>query len=131
MNVLIAVGSGGCLGALLRFGVILWAPRLPLSESVQLPLGVILANLGGCFLLGLLKGAVDAGGIFSDATRLFLFTGLLGGFTTFSTFGAETVDLLERGQPFAAMLYVGISVFGGILLVWAGLGLAGELFPGR
>lgn len=120
MESFIAVAVGGSVGAVCRYGVTLWAPRWPLSESFQLPLGVLIANLLGCLLFGLLKGAGDAAQFFGDTTRLFLFTGFFGAFTTFSTFSLEALQLFQSGHVAAALSYVLLSVVFGIAFVWLG-----------
>ncbi|WP_040338836.1 fluoride efflux transporter CrcB [Candidatus Blastococcus massiliensis] len=105
-----AAALGGALGALARWGV---AEALP-SDAGGWPWATLLVNLTGCLLLGLLLGRVVPR--FPDATwpRPFLVTGLLGGFTTFSAFALETVQLTEGGHPGAAAGYVLASVAGGI-----------------
>ncbi len=118
MEKLLAVGAGGCLGALLRYGVVTWIPRWPLTDSLPIPLGVLFANLLGCMLVGALRGISESLHVFNETSSLFLFTGLLGGFTTFSAFSMETIDLLQRGQFAGATIYVGVSVVAGILLAW-------------
>ncbi|NNC54438.1 MAG: CrcB family protein, partial [Pseudomonadales bacterium] len=86
-----AIAAGGALGALMR-----WLLAAPLN-STGLPLGTLLVNLLGSFLIGaLLVVFADKGG--SEALRAGVVVGLLGGFTTFSAFSLETVQLLERGQ---------------------------------
>lgn len=120
MDKLLAVGCGGFLGAILRYGMILWVPRVPLFQDCPLPLATLLVNLIGCLIIGFLKGFADCLHVFNPSTNLFLFTGLLGSFTTFSTFGFETWRLLDEGKIFEVLLYVSLSVFLGILLVWLG-----------
>ena len=72
-------------------------------------------------MAGVLAGLVEKHELFSAETRLFLFTGLLGGFTTFSAFGLETMFLLRRGEPWVAAIYVGASVLLGVIAVWLGI----------
>ena len=87
---------------------------------MPIPMGVVLVNLLGCLLIGILKGLSDTHDWFSPTATLLVFTGVLGSFTTFSTFGMETIELLQAGQWWGASLYVGISVVLGLLLVWVG-----------
>jgi|MDTC01.3.fsa_nt_gb CrcB protein len=124
MTQVIAVGLGGCVGALLRYGLVGWIPQWPLSQTMPIPIGVLIVNLMGCLLIGVLKGLSDARDFFSPATALLVFTGCLGSFTTFSTFGMETVDMLQAGQWSSAVLYVGISVLVGLILVWVGYNIS-------
>lgn len=77
-------------------------------------------NVLGCLLIGALAGAAEKFGFIGPGVRLFLFTGLLGGFTTFSAFGFETFYLLRRGEPAIAALYAGASVLACLAAVWAG-----------
>jgi fluoride exporter len=115
--VLVFLGSG--LGAIARYklgGVVLHH-----SVDWRFPLGTFLVNVSGCLIAGILAGAIERQGLFSADTRLFLFTGILGGFTTFSAFGLETVFLLRRGDVGVAMAYVGLSVLCGVVALWLGM----------
>ena len=73
-----------------------------------------MVNVLGCAVAGLLSGLVERHDMFGPHMRLLLFTGILGGFTTFSAFGLETIHLLRRGQAGAAAAYVGLSVVVGL-----------------
>lgn len=117
------MGLGGFLGAISRYklgGVILHH-----SGSWRFPLSRFVVNVIGCFAIGVLAGLVEHREMFSASTRLFLFTGLLGGFTTFSDFGYEGVFLLRRGEVAIALLYAASSVICGMGAVWIGLKLIG------
>jgi CrcB protein len=107
-----AVAAGGALGAV---------ARLLVGRAVQgdaaFPRGTLVVNVSGCLVFGLLAGLFAAQA--SDTLRLFVFTGVLGGFTTFSSFGSETI-LLARTQPLRAMAYVVLSVGLGLVAVVAG-----------
>ncbi len=128
MDKLLAVGFGGFFGAILRYGYGIWIPRIPFLADCPMPLPTLLANLSGCLLIGLLKGIADCLYLISPSTSLFLFTGVLGAFTTFSTFAFESWTFLEDGKIFELLLYVSLSVFLGIVLVWAGYNLSCRLF---
>ena len=80
-----------------------------------------LVNVLGCLAAGILMALATKQGLFSENTRLVLFFGLLGGFTTFSAFGLETVDLLQRQEFLWAGLYVMLTVFVGLLALWLGM----------
>lgn len=115
-----AVAAGGAVGAVARYHVTLWAQaRWPSA----FPTGTLIVNLAGCLLLGVLAGAVGARPSLSPAIRLFVGVGVLGAFTTFSTFGLETLVALERGQFGIALSYVGTSVAVGLAAVAVGLKL--------
>ncbi len=87
----------------------------------RFPLGTFIVNVLGCLAAGILSGLIERHHVFSADTRLFLFTGLLGGFTTFSAFGVETVFLLRRGETFVAIAYVALSIAVGLGLLWLGM----------
>ena len=90
------------------------------SGSARFPLGTLVVNLIGCFVIGLLSYLADSREFFSTEARAFLFVGLLGGFTTFSAFGSETVSLFREGDNTFALINVAVQVIVGLLLVWAG-----------
>ena len=118
---LLLVMLGGAIGAGLRYGVGLAAAgRL----GADFPWGTFLVNLAGGLGAGLLLGFLLARGDTADPWRLFLGVGLLGGFTTFSAFSAETAFMLQRGQFGLATLYILSSVIGALVLLFAGLWLA-------
>lgn len=100
------VGLGGALGAMLR---VFFSKLLP-AHIMGLPTYILLVNIIGCFLIGLLVEALPAIWPGSDNMRYFLVSGLLGGFTTFSAFALEFGFLVERNQMLLAMLYAALSV---------------------
>ena len=117
------VGLGGFIGSIARFkmsGVILHR-----SEAWNFPLSTFAVNVLGCLVIGVLAALVEHHDFFSPATRLFLFTGLLGGFTTFSAFAYEGAFLIRRGLFSVATIYAVLSVLVGLLAVWAGMKLVG------
>ncbi|MEX0977046.1 MAG: fluoride efflux transporter CrcB [Woeseia sp.] len=112
------VGVGGFGGALLRYGLNgLLIRQFPLSTF---PLGTLAVNLFGCLMIGIVAGLIESRQFFSIEMRVFLLIGLLGGFTTFSTFGIETFSLFRNEQYLSAATNVGLHVVAGLLLVWAG-----------
>lgn len=115
---LCVVGAGGCLGSVLRYLVSGWVQDR--SGSIAFPYGTTAVNLSGCFVIGLLSWLIETRSLFSPETRAFLLIGLLGGFTTFSTFGNETLNLLRSGRAELAMLSVGAHVVAGVGMVWLG-----------
>ncbi len=113
---------GGGLGALSRWGLSAGLEKLTNRTALhQFPLGVLACNLLGCFLIGCVLGH------FAQKTPLWvtplLITGFLGGFTTFSTFGRDTVSAIHDGLTLIAILNILLSVILGLLAVWAGLRL--------
>lgn len=114
---MLAVGIGAALGAIARWLLGLWLN----SFSASLPWGTLAANLVGAYLIGVALGCFL---IFPETPgwlRLLVTTGFLGGLTTFSTFSAETVGLLERGHILPAIGYSSLSLFGALMFTAAGL----------
>jgi CrcB protein len=112
------VALGGALGSVFRYLLGAWTQAL--SKSIDFPYGTLAVNLLGCFLIGFLAQLAEARGAFTSETRLFVFIGILGGFTTFSSFGNETVNLLREGGTLNALANVGANVIVGLLLVGLG-----------
>ena len=112
------VGVGGFIGSTLRYVVAGWVQQL--SKSLDFPYGTLAVNLIGCFVIGFLGELAEARGIFASETRLLIFIGLLGGFTTFSSFGNDTLNLVRSGQMLNALTNVAVNVLFGLLLVWLG-----------
>lgn len=123
MHPVLLVGLGGFLGAVARYR--LGGVLLHLTVQERFPFSTFAVNVLGCLVVGVLAGLAERHEAFGADARLFLFTGLLGGFTTFSAFGLEAVYLLRRGEVATAALYAGGSVVLGIAAVWLGLKLAG------
>ena len=116
------VGLGGFIGALCRYGLAGVVHRgLP---QTTFPVGTLVVNLLGCLLIGYLAGLADSRQLFAPELRLFAFIGLLGGFTTFSTFGYETVALARDTGYLQAAVNVGLHVVLGLMLVWLAYSLA-------
>ena len=118
MTTLFWVMGGGALGSGLRYGVGLWLNR------PAFPMGTLAVNLLGCFLIGGLATWFGQRLELSEGVRLAVLVGFLGGFTTFSSFGLETVRLMESERMMAAIAYVSVSNLVGFLAVWGGMKLA-------
>jgi CrcB protein len=116
----IAVGGGA--GAVLRYLVSGWAQRM---TPGAFPLGTLTVNVVGCLVIGWLAGIFAGPAILRDGHRLGLLVGLLGGFTTFSSFGWETMKLLSEGRTGAALLNVGLANVLGLCAVWVGYRFSG------
>lgn len=126
MKNLLLVGIGGFIGSILRYTV--GGLVLHLSAQQRFPYSTFSVNVLGCLAIGLLAGLAERHDMFGPGTRLFLFSGLLGGFTTFSAFGIDAVTLLRRGEWLIATVYAGASVVLGITAVWLGIKLV-SMFP--
>lgn len=125
MHNILLVGLGGFLGSIARYK--LGGLVLHMTVQQRFPFGTFTVNVLGCLVVGLLAGAAERYEAFGPDARLFLFTGLLGGFTTFSAFGLETMHLVRRGDLTTAALYAGGSVVLGLAAVWLGLTLVSML----
>jgi CrcB protein len=111
------IALGGAFGALLRYGVSAVAQRM---HETPLPIGTFVVNVSGCLVIGLLGGLMAGPYAPREETRVLLMVGLLGAFTTFSTYGLETVNLLGDRQFGAAAVNVLASNAVGLLAVWLG-----------
>lgn len=125
MQSLLLVGLGGFLGSIARYKLSEFI--LHLAAQGRFPYGTLTVNILGCLVVGVLAGIAERYSIFSLDARLFLFTGLLGGFTTFSAFGLESIQLIKRGDLGITALYVSSSLVLGITAVWLGLKLVSLL----
>ncbi len=126
MLTVLVIGLGGFLGAVLRYTVSGWMQRW--SQELNFPHGTLIVNLIGCLLIGLLSQLVETKNLFNPEMRMFLFIGLLGAFTTFSTFGAETLNMISSNRIFSALLNIGMHLVFGLGFVWFGRLLAGWLW---
>jgi CrcB protein len=126
MNYLI-VFLGAGVGGAARHGVNVLSARL---VGTGFPTGTLVVNALGCLLMGLIAGTFAFRGHLPQEMRLFLTTGILGGFTTFSTFSLDAALLWERGETGLAALYVGASLLLSLAGVAAGLGLTRTVLSG-
>ena len=124
-NILL-IALGGGLGAVLRWLLAGLIKPPATGPFAGFPVWIFIVNVTGCFLFGLLNGFCTARG---EEWRLAILTGILGGYTTFSTFGWDTYRLLRDGQPGLAVLNAVGSVVAGVLAVWAGVVLSGRGTP--
>lgn len=122
MKSILLVALGGAVGSAARFKLSGWV--LHHASNWRFPAGTFAVNVIGCFVAGLLAGLAVKQELFTPEARVFLFTGLLGGFTTFSAFGYETFMLLTGGQFGRAGLNVALSVGLGLASIWVGYRLA-------
>ncbi len=108
---------GACAGAIARWQLALWLN----TGGTWVPMGTLAANLAGGWLVGVLVGVFEALPHLDPAWRLALVTGFLGALTTFSTFSAETVQLLQAGRIGQALALAALHLLGSLTLTWVGL----------
>jgi CrcB protein len=119
MTRLLVIGCGGFLGAIARYGLTL---AIQNRANSNVPFGTMAVNVLGCFLLGLLTAYLSTRPDHNEHWSLFLRVGLLGAFTTFSTLGIETVELLTTGEYKAGLLSLfGNLLLGGVAVVFGGM----------
>lgn len=117
MKIIMAIGAGSFIGGVSRYVLSIMIQNKAFSTF---PFGTLTVNLLGCFLIGLVYGLSEKGNISPD-WRLFMATGVLGGFTTFSAFSNETIGMLREGQVLFAFSYVFASVVFGLALTFIGI----------
>lgn len=122
MKVLLPLALGGSLGAMARWFLHQAVDQRWPSAS-PFPLGILVVNGLGCFAFGLLMGWLEDRHWAGESLRLAIFTGFLGSFTTFATFGWNTLDLLRQGQMWLAGVNILASVIIGLVAVWGGYSL--------
>ncbi|MBK5284304.1 MAG: fluoride efflux transporter CrcB [Bacteroidia bacterium] len=123
MRTLLLIGSGSFIGGILRY---LTSQFIYNKSALTFPFGTLGVNIIGCFFIGILFGMTEKASISFEA-RLFLATGICGGFTTFSAFSQETFSLLREGQFTYAVIYIVLSVVIGLLATFSGI-MALKLF---
>lgn len=118
MDRVLLAGTGGFIGSVLRY----WLSGLvqQLAQNIEFPYGTLAVNLLGCLVIGFLSELADARGVFTVESRVFFFVGILGGFTTFSSFTNETMNLLRDGEILPAITNVILQVVLGLSCVWVG-----------
>jgi CrcB protein len=123
------IGAGGALGSMLRFWVASVIDSTAQKGGVIFPWGTIIVNISGCFVIGFIYAISAAEGriILSSLTRQFILIGILGGYTTFSSFSLQTLLLAQDGQWGGAMANVLLSVVLCLAGVWLGAASASVL----
>src|SRR5574344_1546660 len=117
MKTLLFIGAGSFMGGGVRFIV---SRTLQANFSTSMPVGTMVVNIIGCFVIGLLYGLFDRGHISNNALWLFLTVGFCGGFTTFSTFMYENFSFFQAQNFFHSMFYTGLSFMLGMSAVYFG-----------
>jgi len=118
MTNILLIGIGGFIGSILRYLASGYVQQA--SKSIDFPYGTLVVNVLGCFIIGFLAQLAEDRGVFTNQSRLFVFTGFLGGFTTFSAFGNESFNLARDSQMMNAFANVSANVILGLFAVWLG-----------
>jgi CrcB protein len=125
MQKILFIGLAGLVGTLVRYWLSMWADG---RWGPVFPAGTLVVNLLGCLAVGFLLHATETRYSLDPALRSALFLGLLGGFTTFSSYGVQTFNLVRTGHFFLAALNVVVSNAAGLLLVWVGYTASTRVF---
>ncbi len=118
LKTILIVGTGGFIGSIARYLTQLLVERYLHSAF---PWGTFAANMAGCFIIGLVFALAAKGNLLSPEWRIFLTVGFCGGFTTFSSFAYNNLNMLSENNYFQFFLNIGLSVFLGIAAVYAGI----------
>ena len=122
MKSIFLIGIGGFIGSIMRYLIYIWTQSL--FKELSFPLGTLIVNISGCLLLGLLNGWAENHQFFTLQIRLFMFVGLLGSYTTFSTFSYQTIEMIQSGHSYQALLNVAIQVIVGLFAAFIGFQIA-------
>lgn len=112
------VGIGGFIGASLRYWFSGWVQEA--TRSTSFPYGTLVVNCCGCLVIGLLSQLGETHGFLNERMRLLVTVGIVGGFTTFSTFSNESMNLLHDGDSLLSIVNIGLHVILGLTMVWVG-----------
>jgi CrcB protein len=118
MHNILIVGIGGFIGSILRYMISGYVQNL--SQSISFPYGTLSVNIIGCLFIGIISQLVELQIGITAETRLFLMVGILGGFTTFSAFGNEALNILQDQRVFLSLMYIGSHLFIGLFAVYLG-----------
>ncbi len=121
LKTILYIAIGGAIGSVFRFLTTVLVSKF---WSNQFPLATFIANITGCFLIGLFIGILAKNNLTDSYLKWFLVTGFCGGFTTFSAFGMENYNLLQSNNSLLVFGYIGLSIILGLLAVWFGLFIA-------
>ena len=118
LKTILFIAIGGAIGSVLRFLTTVLVSKF---WSNNFPLATFMANIIGCFLIGLFIGILAKNNLENSNLKWFLVTGFCGGFTTFSAFGMENFNLFQNNNSLLAFGYIGVSILLGLSAVWFGL----------
>ena len=117
-RIIFVVGSGGFIGTVARF---LANEGMKKITSANFPIGTLLVNILGCLIIGIVYGFMERGKLLEPELRLFLTTGLCGGFTTFSAFSVENILMLRNGEFLSVFAYLALSILFGFAATYLGM----------
>ena len=126
MGKLLLAGIGGFIGSALRYAVAGLVQNR--SDSIRFPFGTLAVNLLGCAAIGFLSQLAESRGVFTAEARVLIFIGVLGGFTTFSAFGNETMNLWRDGENTVACVNVAANVVLCLGAIWFSRAIAFQLW---
>jgi CrcB protein len=118
LKTILYIAIGGAIGSVLRFLTTVLVSKF---WSNQFPLATLIANVIGCFLIGLFLGILTKNQLNDSNLKWFLVTGFCGGYTTFAAFGMENYSLFQNNNSLLAFGYIGLSIILGLFAIWLGL----------